>query len=284
MPAPPDGPHAFDKAVHLSQEAPGRYAGAVGRDYWNMVGPYGGITAALMLNGVLRHPARLGQPVTLTVNYAAPVLDRPFQLTADPVRSNRQTQHWMLALRQDDDQGQATIVATATAITATPRPSRLDSELPLPAAPAPETLAPMGVLPAYAWSWHYDVRYAHGAPPARWDGVESADSLSRMWMRDSPARALDHLSLTALCDLFYPRIWRRRGLHLPAGTISMTVYLHADAQALLSVDTDFVLGQAQTQAQAGGFFNQAAHLWSRQGRILASSQQLVYYKEPTPAP
>ena len=38
-----------------------------------MVGPYGGITAATVLNAVLQHPALLGEPVSLTVNFCAAV-------------------------------------------------------------------------------------------------------------------------------------------------------------------------------------------------------------------
>jgi hypothetical protein len=35
-------------------------------------------------------------------------------------------------------------------------------------------------------------------------------------------------SLTALADVFYPRIFLRRTRRVPVGTVSMTVYFHAD--------------------------------------------------------
>ena len=40
--------HPFDRAVALSATGvPNQYQGTASPDYWNMVGPYGGITAAM---------------------------------------------------------------------------------------------------------------------------------------------------------------------------------------------------------------------------------------------
>ena len=103
--------HSFDQAIALELQPDGHWLGHTSPAYANMVGPYGGITAAQMLNAVLLHPQRLGDPLALTVNYAAGVADGPFVLQARPARTNRSTQHWVIELLQD---GQS--VATATAI------------------------------------------------------------------------------------------------------------------------------------------------------------------------
>jgi acyl-coenzyme A thioesterase PaaI-like protein len=67
-----------------------------------MVGPFGGTTAATALRAILLHPALLGEPVALTVNYAAAMAEGPFSVTAKPVRTNRSTQHWTVELSQAD--------------------------------------------------------------------------------------------------------------------------------------------------------------------------------------
>ena len=54
-----------------------------------MVGPFGGVTAAQALAGVLKHPQRLGEPVALTINFAAAIADGAFDLIVRPVRTNR---------------------------------------------------------------------------------------------------------------------------------------------------------------------------------------------------
>jgi acyl-CoA thioesterase len=86
-------------------------------------------------------------------------------------------------------------------------------------------------------------------------------------------------ALAAMADAFYPRIWRRRARWVPAGTVSQTIYFHAGATELAGIGNDFLLGQAQARDFRRGFFDQSAHLWSRNGMLLASAHQMVYYKE-----
>ena len=111
-PPTPAAAHPFDQAIALAPQPDGHWLGLTSPAYANMVGPYGGITAAQMLNAVLLHPKRLGDPLALTVNYAAGVADGPFVLQARPARTNRSTQHWVIELLQD---GQSVITATARA-------------------------------------------------------------------------------------------------------------------------------------------------------------------------
>ena len=51
--------------------------------------------------------------------------------------------------------------------------------------------------------------------------------------------------LAAAADIFYPRVWLRRPRHVPAGTVSMTVYFHTDAAQLAQVGSGYVLAQAR---------------------------------------
>ena len=66
----------------------GRYAGHTAPACWNMIGPYGGITAALVLQAVMRHPDRLGEPITLTVNLPGRCPPGPFEAHAVALRTN----------------------------------------------------------------------------------------------------------------------------------------------------------------------------------------------------
>ena len=86
--------HPFDQALQLMPgQAANTFAGATAPDYWNMVGPFGGYTAALAVRAVMQHPALLGEPVALTVNYAGATTQGPFTVTATPARTSRSTQH-----------------------------------------------------------------------------------------------------------------------------------------------------------------------------------------------
>ena len=48
--------HPFDSAVALQPQADGTFLGHTSPAYANMVGPFGGITAAQALNAALLHP------------------------------------------------------------------------------------------------------------------------------------------------------------------------------------------------------------------------------------
>ena len=94
------GAHVFDQAIALTAAGDGQYTGATSPAYANMVGPFGGVTAATALNAVMLHPALLGEPLSLTVNFCAALADGPFAVSAQPVRTNRSTQHWVVAVTQ----------------------------------------------------------------------------------------------------------------------------------------------------------------------------------------
>lgn len=266
--------HPFDAAVALTPAGEHVFAGAPHPLWANMVGPYGGITAAQALAAVLAHPQRLGEPVALTVNFAAPVADGPFTIEAVPVRTNRSTQHWTIAMRQDGG-----VVLTGTCFTALRRESFAHTEHAMPQVPGPEQLAPTPGPARVPWIARYARRFVEGDIPAAWDGSDRGHSRTRLWMRDEPARPLDFASLAALCDVFFPRVWSRRATLVPVGTVSLTIYFHADAAALTRTGDAWVLGQAQGQGFGLGYFDHAAQLWAEDGTLLATTHQVVYMKE-----
>lgn len=269
--------HVFDAAVALTPAGPDTWTGATHPAWNNMVGPFGGITAATALQGVMRHAARLGTPVALTVNYAAALAPGAFTLSTVPVRTNRSTQHWTMTLTQPGADGVPATVFTATAVTAARRATWGASDVPMPEVVPPHTLERVPIA-GVEWVERYDMRPIEGAPPAAWDGRESEGSLSRLWVRDAEGRAPDFAALAAFSDVFFPRIWLRRARRVPAGTVSMTVYFHA-GEAELARSAGWLLAQARGQAFHDGFADQTAQLWNEAGELLVTSHQIVYYKE-----
>ncbi|EYC50367.1 acyl-CoA thioesterase [Hylemonella gracilis str. Niagara R] len=274
--------HAFDAALRLNpigqDRRPARFAGHTSDDYWNMVGPFGGCTAAVVLAAILRHPDLLGAPLSITVNYAAALTQGPFEVQVLPARTNRSTQHWTAAIVQNDEEGQAQIVTTATAVTAVRRETWSMSDRPMPQVPAPAELPTRGFERAMAWLGQYEMRPVSGSVPDTWDDRLGADSTTRLWIRDQPPRPLDFCSLLACSDVFFPRVWLRRATYTPAGTVSITTYFHASAQELKATGVGWLLGQASAQEFRNGFFDQSAQLWNEAGVLLATSHQIVYYK------
>ena len=287
-PPPISSRHVFDQALALApipataqthgRESPRQWQGHTSAAYANMVGPFGGVTAAQALQSVLLHPERLGDPVALTVNFAAALADGAFRVESRPVRTNRSTQHWQVQVSQTDAQGVDSVVLTATAVTAVRRETWSAVDAVMPAVPAPHEVASMQGATRVAWLGRYDLRPCAGSIPTEWNGVE-ADSLTQLWMRDDPPRPLDFVSLTAMADVFYPRVWRRRARMTPVGTVSMTVYFHAGPAELAAAGEGYLLGQARAQSFFNGYFDQSAELWSEAGQLLATTHQIVYFKE-----
>lgn len=267
--------HPFDTAIDLEPLGDDRFQGRTSPAYANMIGPFGGITAATALHAVLRHPARQGEPVSLTVNFAAALADGPFDVRARAVRTNRSTQHWLVELTQDE-----AVVLTATAVLAQRRCTWSACDVQAPAGvPAAETIEPAPSAGRLTWVQRYDMRFIDGGVPDVLDGVEQPHASSRLWLRDEPPRPLDFAALTALCDAFFPRIFLRRRSRVPIGTVSMTVYFHADAALLAAQGTQHVLASVRGHVYRNGYFDQSAELWSADGRPLATTTQVVYYRE-----
>lgn len=265
-------PHPFDAAVELTPTGDGSYSGHTSAAYANMVGPFGGITAATLLRAVQQHPDRLGDPLSLTVNFAGPIAEGAYEISARPVRTNRSTQHWALELTQD-----GVVATTATAVFGTRRETWSSDEIAVPAVPAFDDVE-AGSFPEFiAWARNYEMRFVEGGIPET-ESVEHPSSTTTLWVRDAPARPLDFPALTALSDVFFPRVFLRRGQYMPAGTVSMTVYFHADADVLAEQSDGAVLGSARAQRFGRGYFDQSAELWGRDGVLLATTHQLVYFK------
>lgn len=266
--------HVLDQAVRLQRQEDGAFTGATHTAYANMVGPFGGVTAAVLLNAALLHPSRLGDPVALTVNYAGPVADGPFRVDAIPVRTNRSTQHWSVTLSQGD-----AVATTATAVFAVRRETWSSTEVVMPSAPAFDALTRMPPAGIAAWTANYDMRFVRGRMLDADLPEDRRDAVSELWIRDLPPRPLDFLSLAALCDTFFPRIMVRRLQRVPAGTVSITTYFHADAALLAAQGDRPVFGAARATHFGRGYHDQSAEVWGEGGALLASSHQIVYYKE-----
>ena len=266
--------HPFDEAIRLEPLGIGRYSGRTSPSFANMVGPFGGITNALMLRAALMHPERLGAPVALTVNFAGPISDGEFEIHAAASRTSRSTQHWVVSLQQE-----GTVQATATAVFATRRAGWSDAESGAAPSDVPQPgelhRTPTKGLPA--WCNRYDLRFIDGGlDRARGEG--QASSLTRLWVRDDPPRPLSFESLASIVDCFFPRVFLRLGRMVPAGTVSVTTYFHADDATLQAQSDRFLYGVARGLDFSNGYFDQTAEVWGVDAHPLARSHQLVYYK------
>lgn len=265
--------HPFDIATDLKPAGGDRWLAQTSEPYWNMVGPFGGLVAALLFKSAYSHPGREGEPVALTVNFCAAVAKGEMEITAKPARTNRSTQHWTMAMAQDGE-----CVATATAMFGKRPETFAHRPAQPPEAPSAGELGRMP-WPGSGWIERYDLRFAEG-PPFWLEKREEPASRSTLWIANDPPRPLDFVGLAALTDIFFGRIIHVRQQMVPFGTVSLTSYFHATQADLHEVGTDAVLGTADARIFDRGFHDQSAELWSANCRLLSTSHQLVYYRDP----
>lgn len=267
-------PHPLDAAIALTAPDPAdsrRLQGATSEAYWNAVGPFGGVTAATLLNAVLVQPDRLGVPITLTVSYAGAIREGAFDLVVRCLRGGRTTQHWSVELVQGAGRD---LMASALVVCGLRRDTWGVQEAPPPAVPAaPASFGPRpGSFPR--WLKHYR---EHQVVGTLYTASPHSETVS--WIADAPARGLDYPALAAICDAFFPRIYLRRPEPVPIATVSLNVYFHAGHEAMTRQGVNPVLAQARGQVFSEGFCDQEGRLWGLDDRLLATTHQVVWYRQ-----
>ena len=90
--------HPFDQALVLEPQGDGVLLGQATPAWANMVGPFGGITAATVVRAIMDHAQCLGTPLSLTINYVAGIALGPYHLHLSVARTNRSTAAFCSAL------------------------------------------------------------------------------------------------------------------------------------------------------------------------------------------
>lgn len=268
--------HPFDLACALQAAAPGQYLGHTSEAYWNMAGPFGGTTAAVLLRAALLEQPDGVEPVALTVNYCAALVKGAFRIGVREMRRGKSVGHVSVELAQGD-----TIAATASVVVALRRDTWAHQVAAMPDVPPVDRVAPIDLSSRrLAWLQRYEFRFVRGAMRTQDQPfAEPQSAHSTLWVADVPRRPLDHLSLAALCDVFFVRAFQVRGIAVPAGTVTMTVHFHGSAAEIADQGSEPVLGVADAQMFTRNFGDQSAQIWSRKGRLLATTTQLTWYKE-----
>jgi acyl-CoA thioesterase len=266
-------PHLFDEATAVTA-GDSRWRGQASKDYWAFVGPFGGVTAATILRALIDHPERSGDPLSMTVNYCAPIAKGAFDLDVRLVKANRSSQHWCVEMTQ----GGGDVATLATAVFAERRPSWSHQPAEFPQATAFEQTLPYAKIAA-PWVKQYDFRFVEGEPKfGSSSGAAPSNAYSKLWIGDRVPRKIDPLSLMAMSDAFFGRIFHARRELVPFGTVSLTTYFHVDAEGVAAENITRVLATADAKIFNRSYGDQNGELWSPSGCLLATTTQIAYFK------
>ena len=269
--------HPLDEATAL-EGAPGDPVrrGRTSDAYWTFIGPFGGASAATALRAVLEHPGRDGDPLAVTVNFCAPIARGEFAVHVRRARANRSSQHWQVEFRQGagDD-----AVLTASVVTAVRRASWQHQPARPPALPPVEQLAPFDNRRSLSWVAQYGFRFAEGVL-ALSDEIPTPPRSARsvLWLQDQVPRALDFVSLLAMSDAFFGRIFQVIGRIPPFGTVSMTTHFHAAADELAAHGNAPLAAVADARVFHRSYCDQSAELYGAGGQLVATAVQIAYFR------
>ena len=166
----------------------------------------------------------------------------------------------------------------ATAVFAERRPSWSHQQAEFPKAKPFEQIVPYPKVAA-PWVKQYDFRFIDGDPD--FGGKTTAvpaSAFSKLWIGDGVPRKIDAVSLMSMSDAFFGRVFHAKRELVPFGTVSLTTYFHADAQDLAKEDTSRLLAVADAKIFHKSYGDQTGELWSPNGRLLATTTQIAYFK------
>ena len=266
------GAHLFDQALALvrvkTTDQRAVYEGQVHPSFKNINDPYGGWSAAVLARAILDTCDPELDLVALTTDYLSVPSGGRLQIDVDCDRSGRRTEFWRAVLTGRADTSPAN---RAIAILARRRDTLEWTEGSSPDVPPPEDCHTID-LPM-AWNRVIEIKPTMDFPMS----MDVATHFSS-WVRFTPGRALDSVALVALADTPMPRLFQVIGRQESVATVSMTVYLHATSADYAAVGDDYLLVDTRGARGGRGFYDQHATIWSRDGRLLVTPQQIVWYR------
>lgn len=256
----------ISEAIEVRAIAEDRYLAHADPDHQSITGMFGGWTTAVVLSSVLNSSASDATPAAITMNFVG--LIEPgaaVEIHTTRIGGSRSLEHWSAAVLSGDS-----ICASALVVLANRRPTEAHLEPVMPEAADPSTLdrfkapAPQGeqteMYPADEWVYG------------------SGDTKTMHWLRDASGRPCDHLLLAYLADQFAPRSFFWGVGARPSATLTMSVYFYATPAELEAVGTDFILNEAIGTRGEQSTSGSQARLWSRDGDLLATTEQLAWYR------
>jgi len=267
-----------DELMPLTAVGAHRWTTTAGPEWSNPGGGlWGGYAIGLAVRVLEAEPTAIGEALSLTLTYAAGLPTRLLAVRTRRIRQGGSVGVWEVEM---GPAGSAAVgvhaIVTMARRPATP-PFAFAS---MPEAPAPEALPPPVIPPEHAERYGastFERRTLEGFPP-----TPGTSSRSLAWVR-SRRGPMDKALLGMATDNSAPRAMYALRPAVRTTTLSLTAYLHATAEELAEIGEDFILVECEGRVGGGGASDERSSYWSRSGKLLATSEQLAWYRERDPA-
>ncbi len=261
----------LETALSLSAAGEGIWHGVADRHYEANTGMYGGMTAALLMKSVVSENRVAGSPLSLNVSFVRMLPPgSAVELRTQLLGATRSIQHWSASIfvRGSDE-----VSATALVVMGARRGGDDLTDMKMPDAQAPETIAPFE--PPGTFGKQSPVRMAIGDFSK---AVAQGRTYSAGWIREVSGRRIDAVQIAYLCDNYPPRAFFLGTGPRPSSTLSYNVYFVAPEADVGVLGDEFTLLEAFGTRGADGVFGTRANLWSRAGKLIATTEQAAWFR------
>jgi acyl-CoA thioesterase len=224
---------------------------------------YGGLTAALCLEAVLRAHPDLPPLRSAQISFIGPA-GGMVRVTTEVLRRGKS-----VSFVGADLFGEAGLAARAVFAFGAARDSALKAEfVPYREFPAPEQLKAPRREGAPGFALEFDVRWVAGGKP--FTGSKDCDVF--LWLRHVDEEARSVPALLALGDMPPPALFPMFPYFKPISTMTWTVNFLADPSTLAR---DWLLMESRAEHAAEGYSSQDMFVWTRAGACVMAGRQSV---------
>jgi hypothetical protein len=257
----------------LTAAGPGRWITQAGPEWKNPNGPlWGGYPIGLCLQVVAAEPEARGEPISISLTYVAGLREGAVEIRSRRLRQGGSIGVWSLELGPP---GADEVCVQAVIIMAQRPPTSPFAFARMPDAPEPEDwpepMSPGG-------RQHFGARTFERRTSESFPIQPGVHSHSLAWVRPRRAR-WDKSLLGMVADNSPPRAFYAFGHNVMTTTLALTVYLHGSASEVAEAGADYLLVEYEGRVGGGGASDERSSYWRRDGKLLATSEQLVWYRE-----
>lgn len=263
----------FDDSIDLKRAGENTWTGEVDPHYRGFGSQFGGWTAAALLKAIMIEPDARGAPLSQSVLFIEAINEGSFEISTRVIRSGARLQFWRSELHQNDK-----VCAHAQVTMGVRRETTRFTDAVMPVAPPPETEGLGEWTPPAGFGAQFRSRWTTPMPRSP-DRDSSKPASSLVWQQDRAGRPLDILMLAALADLAPPRVIWKRDTITASSTVSMTTHFHATPDEIATTANRFILSEVHCRRCEGGYFDHELKLWSPDGALLATSEQVAAFRD-----
>ncbi len=230
---------------------------------------FGGWVAAVAARAVEEHPDCAAPIVSLQMSYLSAVAPGEVEIRVSLLKSGASTQFWRAELLQRD-----AITNTADIVTSNRKPTDIDYQL-----ARPETKAMVGgikleVMPMTPnWVATYQQYIVQGTPFS-----DNGTPETMTWIKQEDGRPIDRKSIIAICDTPMPRTFFLSDIPRMGSTVSMATYIYASEEDIAAAGSDHLLLRVSGATVRNSSTDQRVELWSKAGTLLATSNQIGFFR------